>query len=71
LPVEKNATRRRRSTGTSARPSDASRPRSAGRSTRPAASAASPRARSSPARRRLSPLRTMPGGTPMRSPSSL
>ena len=36
-PVEKNATRRRRSTGTSAWPSDASRPRSDGRSTRPAA----------------------------------
>ncbi|CFP68998.1 Uncharacterised protein [Bordetella pertussis] len=42
---------------------------SAGRSTRPAVSAFSPSARSSPARRRLSPGRTAPAGTTMRSPS--
>jgi hypothetical protein len=61
-PVEKNATRNRRCTMTWPMPSEASRPRSAGRNIRPRVRAALPSSRSSPMWRRLSPVRTTPSG---------
>ena len=70
-PVENSATRNRRITVTSAKPSDAISPRSAGRSTRPAFSAGLPCARSSPRRRRFSPARSTPGCSFTTAPCSV